>query len=119
EQEPGAEGPARASGMPRAVLLATAIASMAVGLYGGLVRLGFLPDHGSGLAASHGAVMVCGMFGTLISLERAVAMARPWPYLAPALFAVGVVGLVAGTPAIVPGALFTAGAAVLTLATAK
>lgn len=103
--------------MFRAILLATAMAAMAVGIYGGLVRLGFAFWFGPELALSHGPIMVCGLFGTLIALERAVAMARPWPLLAPALFAVGVVGMVAGAPAIIPGVLFVGGAAVLTVAT--
>lgn len=72
---------------PRILLLAFAVASMAAGLYAGLVRLGFdLPD-GAGLADIHGPLMICGVFGTLISLERAVAIGLGWPYLAPAGFA--------------------------------
>ncbi|HRN65649.1 MAG TPA: hypothetical protein PLA98_12495, partial [Alicycliphilus sp.] len=36
-----------------------------------------------------GQIMVLGFLGTLISLERAQAIGRPWAYLAPALLAAG------------------------------
>lgn len=98
----------------RAVALVTAIGSMVVGVYGGLIRLGFPLAFGPELAISHGPIMVGGLFGTLISLERAVAMGRSWPHLAPALFAIGVVSLIAGVPPIVAGVLFVGGAGVLT-----
>lgn len=88
---------------------------MAFGIYGGLLRLGLAPGFGPDLAQAHGAIMVCGVFGTLISLERAVAMGRFWPYLAPAMFALGGAALLAGVPAIIAGLLFVCGASVLTI----
>ena len=99
----------------RAIILFSAVGSMAAGIHGGLIRLGLPLGFGPELAVSHGPIMVCGLFGTLISLERAVAMARSWPYLAPALFAIGSGALIAGAPALLAGALFTGGAAILTL----
>ncbi len=115
EQTPGTEGMSRSVGLLRGILLVAAIAALAVGIYGGLVRIGAIPYFGPELALSHGPIMLCGLFGTLISLERAVAMERAaWTYIAPALFAVGLVGLLAGAPALVPALLFVAGAAVLT-----
>lgn len=99
----------------RLLLFVAALSAMASGLLAGLARLGFnLPA--ATLADQHGPLMICGLFGTLISLERAVAMARPWPYLAPGLSALGVVVVLGGAPhawAVVP---FIAAAAVLTLA---
>ena len=114
EQTPGTHVASPWAGPLRAILLVTAIAAMAVGIYGGLVRIGAIPDFGPELALSHGPIMLCGLFGTLISLERAVAMGRSWTYTAPALFAVGLVVLLGGAPAIVPALLSVAGAAVLT-----
>jgi hypothetical protein len=38
----------------------------------------------AGLYIGHGPLMVCGFLGTLISLERAVAL-DAWSYAAPAL----------------------------------
>jgi hypothetical protein len=43
--------------------------------------------------------MVCGFLGTLIGVERAVALGAMWPYAAPLLTTVGVLALLAGLPA--------------------
>ena len=43
--------------------------------------------------------MVCGFLGTLIGVERAVALGAFWPYAAPLLTAVGTLALLAGLPA--------------------
>jgi hypothetical protein len=74
----------------RIALLGAAAAAMLAGLWGGLVRIGFpLPAAGPASPADHGVVMVIGFFGALISLERAVALDRPWAYLAPPLAVLG------------------------------
>ncbi len=55
-----------------------------------LVRLGWevpLPNYD--MLIAHGSLTVCGFLGTLISLERAVALNRPWAYLAPLLTGAG------------------------------
>ena len=88
---------------------------MGAGLLAGLARLGFAVPAGI-LAGQHGPLMICGLFGTLISLERAVAMAKPWPYLAPGLSALGVAALLAGVPHLWTTLSFVAAAAVLALA---
>ncbi len=45
------------------------------GLYGGLIRLGWdLPVIQTQLAGLHGVLMVAGVFGTVIAVERAVAL---------------------------------------------
>ena len=49
-----------------------AASNLLAGVSGGLARLG-LPVPGAALGV-HGAVMTCGFFGTLIALERAVAL---------------------------------------------
>jgi len=73
----------------RLLLLAAGAVSLVVGLWGGLARIGVtLPVPQT--ADRHGALMICGFFGTLISLERAVALRQTWAYAAPALAAVGV-----------------------------
>lgn len=69
-----------------------AVLNLLGALGGGLVRLGSLPAGGHGptgalAVAAHGAVMMAGFFGSLIALERAVALRRGlW---VPALAAVG------------------------------
>jgi hypothetical protein len=83
-------------------LLALAGVALVMGLSGGLVRLGWdLPAAVPRAAALHGPLMVSGFLGTLITLERAVALGRPWPYAAPALTGLGALslstGLAAGT----------------------
>ena len=61
---------------PPAVALCALLAALNLlaGASGGLARLG-LPVPGPALVL-HGAVMACGFFGTLIALERAVALRR-------------------------------------------
>lgn len=66
-----------------------AILALLSGIGIGLQRLGW----GLPIAVSpflHSLLMVGGFFGTLISLERAVALRRSWGYWAPALSGIGV-----------------------------
>ncbi|MBI4924188.1 MAG: hypothetical protein HY834_20830 [Devosia nanyangense] len=100
----------------RRAILAGAVLAMAAGIWGGLIRLGLPLGLGPDLAVSHGPVMVCGLFGTLISLERAVALGRRWAFLAPMLFVAGFAVLVAGAPSIVAVLLFVGGAAMFAAA---
>jgi hypothetical protein len=96
--------------------LAIGAASLIAGFWTGLTRIGIaLPGLGP-LDAMHGALMISGFFGTLISLERAVALNRPFAYAAPALSAMGALALLFDAPmlAIV---LFVMASAVLTFAT--
>jgi len=83
----------------RLPLLATGFIALGLGVGAGLARMGWafpLPD--SRLIAWHGPLMVAGFFGTVISLERAVALAEPWAYLAPLTAAVGALALIAAMP---------------------
>jgi len=67
------------------------------GLDAGLALLGLPPVYvGARLAEAHGPLMVLGFVGTLISLERAVALGRAWAYLAPAASAAGAIGTILG-----------------------
>jgi len=97
--------------------LAIGAASLAVGFWTGLGRIGIMLPGDMQLEELHGALMISGFFGTLISLERAVALNRLFAYAAPAVSAGGTVALLfeATTLAIV---LFVAASAVLTAATA-
>ena len=71
----------------RLPLLALSILALLAALWAGLVRLGWsLPVGPPGvLYVAHGPLMVCGFLGTLISLERAVALGEGWSYAAPTL----------------------------------
>lgn len=103
----------------RPLLFAAAISALVVGLLSGLARLGVaVPAFAVNQLEQHGALMICGLFGTLISLERAVAMARGWPYLAPALAASGSVALLAGQP-VAAQLLYLAAALILLVASLR
>jgi len=56
------------------------------------------PVASARLADQHGMLMVLGFLGTLIALERAVALRSPWGYAAPALLGLGGLALVAPVP---------------------
>ena len=78
-------------------LLALGMASLFCGVWAGLLRFGWsLPQGRANLIELHGPLMVFGFLGTVISLERAVALRRGWGYLAPAGTLAGVALLFAG-----------------------
>jgi hypothetical protein len=49
-----------------------------LGLTGGLARLGAGTPSPQNAAAGHGVLMTLGFLGTLISLERSVALRHNW-----------------------------------------
>ena len=56
-------------------LLATALLTFLGAIWAGLLRLGWnWPVIQSGLPMAHGPLMVCGFLGTVIGIERAVAL---------------------------------------------
>lgn len=79
-------------------MLALGMIALAAGLWGGLVRLGWMLPGTGAIAMLHGPLMVSGFLGTVIGLERAVALNRPWAFAAPVLAGLGAIGLVAGIP---------------------
>lgn len=81
----------------RTWLLLPAGLSLLAGLDAGLLLLDLpAPVTATHLTSAHGVLMVLGFLGTLISLERAVALRAPWAYAAPALLGAGGLALVAG-----------------------
>ncbi|MCB1238642.1 MAG: hypothetical protein KDB30_03070, partial [Tetrasphaera sp.] len=69
----------------RTWLLLPAGVSLLAGLDAGLLLLEVpAPVDAAHLPTAHGILMVLGFLGTLISLERAVALRSPWAYAAPA-----------------------------------
>ena len=89
-------------------LLALGAASLLSGLAGALARLGAGTPSPLGAAAGHGVLMTLGILGTLIALERAVALRQAWGYLAPLLSGLGGLAIVAGVPAPWPPLLMAA-----------
>ncbi|MBI2961058.1 MAG: hypothetical protein HYY28_12145 [Betaproteobacteria bacterium] len=96
----------------RLPLLALAFASLFFGIGAGLARLGWQVP-GTGLAALHGPLMASGFFGTVISLERAVASGRRWAYLAPLASGLGALAAMLSLPSFLAPALATAGSVVM------
>ncbi|MFZ5815193.1 MAG: hypothetical protein ACOY93_07805 [Bacillota bacterium] len=97
-------------------LLGFAIFTLLAALWAGLLRMGWsLPPLTPTLSGGHGPLMVSGFLGTLIGLERAVALNRRWMYLAPALTALGAITIIAGLPAWVGALTITLGSALLVL----
>ncbi|WP_244622773.1 hypothetical protein [Microvirga brassicacearum] len=100
----------------RILCLALAAIALLSGLCGGMWRLGWTIPHGSSLAELHGPLLISGLFGTLIGLERAVALGRDWSYAAPALSGLGTLTLLAGAPTAVGAGLFILASATLAAA---
>ena len=99
----------------RLPLLILGFASLALGVAGGLARLGASIPAPAGAIALHGALMVSGFLGTVVGLERAVALGRRWAYAAPLASGLGGLCLVFGFAA--PGfALLALAAGVLVAA---
>lgn len=87
---------------------------MLAGLNAALLLLGlWAPVHAAGLPALHGMLMVLGFLGTLISLERAVALRAGWGFLAPVLLGAGALALLTPAPAVLGQLLLVNGTTVL------
>jgi len=89
----------------RAAFLSIVAALLATGVIGGLLRAGVaVPVPGDsawpGRAVSaHAFLMICGSMGTVIAIERAVAVKERWAFAAPAASALAGVLMLAGMPA--------------------
>lgn len=100
----------------RFALLALGGACLLTGLLAGLALLGLpVPVSVERFADVHGQLMLVGFLGTVICLERAVAVRRPWAYLAPMGTGLGGLALLTYLPAIIGLSLQAAGLAVLVL----
>ncbi len=113
--------PSSPSRWTRLPLMALALIALLLGLWAGLLRLGWrLPPLTPQLILLHGPLMVTGFLGTLISLERAVALSqagkgRGLAYLAPLLAGLGMLTLFLPVPPAIPRGLSTLGALGLVL----
>ena len=100
----------------RILLMATALFALMVAMWAGLIRLGWgWPTIKPTLPMAHGPLMVSGFLGTLISLERAVALDKRWPYVAPLLSGLGAVLLIVGVSGWLGPLLITMGSVLLVL----
>lgn len=104
----------------RMPLLLLGIVSLVAALWAGLLLLGIdLPAPDGGFAANHGIFFVLGFLGTVIGLERAVALGvalrgnRGWPWIGPVAAGAGSLWLILGLPTVVAKILFVVGGVVL------
>ena len=89
----------RPSHIARFSLLFVSLLLLLLALWAGLIRLGWSWAWlQSALTLDHGPLMICGFLGTLICLERAVALGRWWGYVAPILAGLGSLTLTVGLP---------------------
>jgi hypothetical protein len=101
----------------RVPLLVLGMLSLVGGVLAGLARLDWnMPATTANAAGWHGALMISAFLGTVISLERAVALGRGWAYAAPAAAGIGGIALLAGAPLVVTQVLTVVAAAILVAA---
>ncbi len=104
----------------RIPMLIAGFISLLSGMYIGLARLGWdFPLHSAAQFELHGALMVCGFLGTVICLERAVAIGERWAYAGPLASAAGALLLLTGYAAWTGAILTTAASIILIAASAK
>src|SRR5512142_3166925 len=91
-------------------VLALGIFALLAALWGGLLRLGWnFPPLAPVLTGIHGPLMVAGFLGTLISLERAVALRARWAFAAPVCSALGALVLITDLAPLAGAFLITLG----------
>ena len=99
-------------------LLAAGLFALLIAMWAGLTRLGWnWPHLQPGWPMLHGPLMIAGFLGTVIGLERAVALSslpaigqtRQWPYIGPLLTALGGLSFIVGLSSEIGGGLITLG----------
>lgn len=111
---PAPAPPRRHGALGRAVFLAPAAVALLAGLDAALLLLGLpAPVTTDRLPDVHGMLLVLGFVGTLIALERAVALRAPGGFLAPAGLGGGGLLLVSPAPLAIGQGVQLAGAAAL------
>jgi hypothetical protein len=94
----------------RIPIVACVIVALFAALWAALVRVGWrMPAFPTPIAGQHGALMISAFLGTLVSLERAVALRKNWAYAAPSFSALGGLAFIVGLPAEVGRSLITFG----------
>jgi hypothetical protein len=83
------------------------------GLWAALIRIGWQLPNIASAAGYHGALMISGFLGTLVSLERATVLKRKWAYAGPLLSGLGALTLLIGLPSEIGRAALVISAAIL------
>ena len=100
----------------RAPLMVAALLSLTWGVWLGLLRIGWaLPLPWPDQLILHGPLMIGGFLGTLIGIERAIGLARPWAYAGPLASASGALLLVFGPSGPAGPVLITIGSGIMTV----
>jgi hypothetical protein len=90
--------------------------ALLAGLDAALLLLGvWAPVDSAKLPDLHGILMVFGFLGTLIALERSVALAKPAGFIAPALLGLGSIVILTPAPLIIGQSVLLAGSLAFTL----
>lgn len=85
----------------RAPIAILGFISLIAGVLSGLARLGWeMPSLAIEATGVHGALMISAFFGTVISLERAVAIGRRWAYQAPVAAGASGIAMLGGATAL-------------------
>jgi hypothetical protein len=93
-------------GVLRLVVAIPVLASLVAGLAGGLLRAGVpLPGAATAgwlgaAAVAHAFLMICTFMGTVIAIERAVAVKTAWAWAGPVASATAGIATVCGAPAL-------------------
>jgi hypothetical protein len=95
--------------------MALGLFALLAAMWGGLLRMGWRIPLLAGASNYHGPLMVSGFLGTLIGLERAVALKRLWAYLGPAATGAGALALAFDLQGSTGPLLMTLGSACLVL----
>lgn len=82
----------------RVLVLLFAVGALIAGVLGGLYRLGVAVPTLAPAIASHGPLMISGFLGTVISLERAIALQSRPALLVPAVSALAAALVLTGVP---------------------
>ena len=108
---PGAPASTARGGIsPRALFMLPAGVALLAGLDAALLLLGVsAPVTASRLPDVHGMLMVLGFVGTLVAVERAVALRHPFGFAAPGLLGLGSLIVLSPAPLVVGQTLMTLG----------
>jgi hypothetical protein len=88
----------RSRALRRLPLPAGGALTLVLGVATGLDRLGWNSPVPATLSELHGPLMACGFFGTVIAIERAVALGQAWTYLGPLASVSAAIAGLAGLP---------------------